>query len=89
MKDVTNEDYFIPGRMRNLLVSGQIKEEKKEKVVKRSAQSEEIEKYEKEEALRVILGYDVLMDEDINYGEMKEIIEETSDVIDLADFGLG
>jgi hypothetical protein len=29
------------------------------------------------------------MGSDINYGEMKEIVEETSDIIDLADFALG
>jgi hypothetical protein len=29
MKDVTNEDYFTPGRLKNLLASGEVREEKK------------------------------------------------------------
>lgn len=29
MKDVSNEDYFTPGKLKNLLVSGEVKEERK------------------------------------------------------------
>jgi len=48
MNNVTNEDYFVPGKMKNLLVAGEVKEEKKVKVNLKSAQNQEIENYEKE-----------------------------------------
>lgn len=47
MNGVTNEDYFIPGSLKKLLVNGEVKEEKRDAVAKKSAQSEEIERYER------------------------------------------
>lgn len=42
MNNVTNEDYFVPGKIKNLLVTGEIKEEKKAKTNLKSAQNQEI-----------------------------------------------
>jgi hypothetical protein len=33
-----------------------------------------------------LLGYDALLDEEINHGEMMALLNETSDEIDLANF---
>jgi hypothetical protein len=89
MQDASCEDYFLPGKLRGLLTNGAVKEEKKVKAVGKSAQAQEVEQYEREEALKTILGYDILMGEEINYGQMRSILEETADEIDLAHFGLG
>lgn len=39
--------------------------------------------------MKTLLGYDVLLDTDINHGEMISLVNETSAEIDLSNFYLG
>lgn len=40
MKEAKNDDYFLPGKLKTLLASDEFKEEKREKISKKSAQNE-------------------------------------------------
>ena len=45
LKDVSCEDYFIPGGLKKLLSNGEVKIEKKDKKNKKSAQVDEVQQY--------------------------------------------
>ena len=85
------QHFFMPGFIHKLLINKSVDVDvqmPKQLFSNEKISNKEAEEEERAKNLSILLGYDA-MSEDINQGQMKELMEQSVGVFDFSNFGLG